>query len=126
MTADQKQRLKERLKPILIILGIGFLYYIFVCLTDIKIPCIFRMLTGLSCPGCGATRMVMALLRFDFKEAFFYNKVLFVSLPFLIGVFAFENYRYIKNGERKYKRLSTIIIVLSIVALLIYGVLRNI
>ncbi len=70
--------------------------------------------------------MVLALLRFDFKEAFLYNKALFISLPFLIGVFAFENYRYIKNGESKYRGASKIILICCIIFLLTYGVLRNI
>lgn len=32
--------------------------------------CPFRLLLGISCPGCGMTRAFCALLRFDLQEAF--------------------------------------------------------
>ena len=35
--------------------------------------CIFHSLTGFYCPGCGNTRSVMALLRFDFLTSLGYN-----------------------------------------------------
>jgi hypothetical protein len=46
-------------------------------------PCIFYELTGLLCPGCGAGRCSLALLRFDLHAAFRCNPLLFLSLPFL-------------------------------------------
>lgn len=46
-------------------------------------PCIFYVLTGLLCPGCGAGRFMLALLHFDFYAAFRYNPLLFILFPFL-------------------------------------------
>ena len=44
-------------------LGIAaFLYVGFTEWTGLSLACPFRWLTGLQCPGCGATRMVTALL----------------------------------------------------------------
>ena len=47
--------------------------------------CPFMMLTGgLRCPGCGSQRAIHALLNLDFKEAFLYNPMVIVSIPFLV------------------------------------------
>ena len=47
--------------------------------------CPFRMLTGgLRCPGCGSQRAIHALLHLDFKEAFLYNPLVVISIPFLV------------------------------------------
>ena len=43
------------------------------------------MLTGgLRCPGCGSQRAVHALLHLEFKEAFLYNPMVVISIPFLL------------------------------------------
>ena len=34
------------------------------------IPCVYRAAFGVSCPGCGMTRALLAALRLDFAEAF--------------------------------------------------------
>ena len=47
--------------------------------------CPFLMLTGgLRCPGCGSQRAVHALLHLEFKEAFLYNPMVVISIPFLL------------------------------------------
>lgn len=47
--------------------------------------CPFLMLTGgLRCPGCGSQRAVHALLHLEFKEAFLYNPIVIISIPFLL------------------------------------------
>lgn len=38
-----------------------------------KFPCIFRMLTGYYCPGCGGTRALRALLRGHFLQSVYYH-----------------------------------------------------
>ncbi len=46
-------------------------------------PCMFHQLTGLQCPGCGATRAVFHLLHGDLAGAFRLNQFLFVVAPFI-------------------------------------------
>ena len=47
--------------------------------------CPFLMLTGgLRCPGCGSQRALHALLHLEFKEAFLYNPMVVISIPFLV------------------------------------------
>lgn len=47
-------------------------------------PCGLHKLTGIPCPTCGFTRMVFALLEFDFKEALAVQPFMFLALMFFI------------------------------------------
>jgi hypothetical protein len=49
--------------------------------------CLFHQWTGLSCPGCGATRAMYSLLHGDVVTAFKFNPLLLILLPLLIWVF---------------------------------------
>jgi hypothetical protein len=49
--------------------------------------CVFRDLTGVPCPTCGATRSVVHLARGEFFASFGMNPL--VSLCFVIAAFAF-------------------------------------
>ena len=50
------------------------------------LPCIFYMMTGLYCPGCGAGRACYSILHLRFKDAFCYNPLMTILLP-LIGLY---------------------------------------
>lgn len=57
-------------------------------------PCVFRMLTGLDCPGCGTTRAAHAILHGRFGEAFRLNPMLFLAgAVFAAGVPSFARGR---------------------------------
>ncbi len=47
--------------------------------------CMFKVLTGIDCPGCGMTRAFFALLRGDLMGSLAYNPAL---IPFLLTVTA--------------------------------------
>jgi hypothetical protein len=49
-------------------------------------PCWLHWLTGLHCPGCGATRSTRALLHGDLCQALAYNPLFVLMLPFLAYV----------------------------------------
>lgn len=46
--------------------------------------CIFHSLTGLSCPGCGMQRFLHAFIHGRIIEAFSYNYLLIVFIPYII------------------------------------------
>ena len=63
----------------------GFVYYRFNPNSFPFFPkCIFLMLTGMKCPGCGSQRAIHALLHADIKTAFSYNVLLVLSIPYVI------------------------------------------
>jgi hypothetical protein len=52
--------------------------------------CLFRLVTGLTCPGCGTTRALHEIMHGHFLEAFMLNPLLLLALPLLL--FAFVRY----------------------------------
>jgi hypothetical protein len=49
-------------------------------------PCLFRSITGVPCPSCGATRSVFALLDGDVSGALSLNPLVFAgTVAFLVG-----------------------------------------
>ena len=107
------------------ILGIGLLYLIFVLCTGIRIPCLFYELSGLKCPGCGVTRMMVSLSRMDFVAAFQYNPFLFVTGPFLLAYLAASEVKYVLHGNRNMGKWQ-LFLWIELILLLLYGILRNI
>ena len=45
-------------------------------------PCMFRLLTGFTCPGCGSTRAMHQMLHGHFLAAFELNPLLLLAIPF--------------------------------------------
>jgi hypothetical protein len=89
------------------------------------IPCVFYAVTGLQCPGCGSTRSVLALLRFDFKSAFIYNPLFVLLIPWLAFLFAVYSKDYILLGRFQTRRYVDISCYIFAAFLLIFSVVRN-
>lgn len=49
--------------------------------------CLFTLVTGVNCPGCGMTRACMRMIHFDFQGAWLFHKASFVVLPTLIFLY---------------------------------------
>ena len=61
-------------------------------------PCLFHLMTGLYCPGCGGTRAVRALFRGDLAMSFQYHPlVLYMAAVILAEVVSFGIARATKN-----------------------------
>lgn len=105
------------------IFGAGVLYAFLILHTPFRIPCLFREVTGLQCPGCGTSRMALALMRLDIPAAFGYNPVAFLSFPawFLISIGAFVGR---PKALRNSKNLLRILYI-NIAVYMIFAVLRN-
>ena len=62
--------------PLLVIVGVIILYF-YNPVDGLPImPCLFHMVTGLDCIGCGLTRSVHALVHGDFLSALSHNLVM--------------------------------------------------
>lgn len=99
------------------------LYVVWFSLTGIGIPCPFRRITGLKCPGCGVTHMAAFLLKGNLRRAWLSNPFLLATLP----VFMYLVFREFKKPAAPRARyVSRIILYAYIAALVLFGVLRNI
>jgi hypothetical protein len=47
--------------------------------------CLYRIIFGEQCIGCGTTRAIWSILHLNLKEAIEYNKLIVVNFPLLIG-----------------------------------------
>ena len=119
------ERRGKVIKGALSLLGIGALYALFVLLTGICLPCPFRLVTHLKCPGCGVTHMFLSLLHLDIKAAFEANAVLLCLLPFMAASACIFIYSYIKKGSARNKA-AEISVYAMIAVLLVWGVVRNV
>lgn len=61
-------------------------YFVFSITTGIYISCPFRALTGLRCPGCGITHMVLYLLKGRVITAFACNPAFMIYLLYLASI----------------------------------------
>ena len=56
-------------------------------LSLLDIGCVFRLMTGIPCPGCGMTRAWLAALRLDFAAAFAYHPLFWiVPIVFMLAM----------------------------------------
>lgn len=109
-----------------ITLGVLFVLGVAACLVLLAVPpgsahakwlprCMFHQLTGLYCPGCGATRALSAMLHGDIKSSLHNNLLLFP----LLALIAFM---IIKPGISLKRPVA--IAILAVV--LLFTILRNI
>ncbi|NNE26355.1 MAG: DUF2752 domain-containing protein [Saprospiraceae bacterium] len=69
------------------IFGIGAVMYLFVTgqgFGNINTVCVFKNMTGIPCPSCGATRSVLSIMSGQFANAWYFNPLGFL----LIALFA--------------------------------------
>ena len=114
---------KSSLKGVLIAGIVVVAYLLLRRYTGFYIPCLFHSVTGFQCPGCGSTRMLLALMRLDFASAYSYNPFLFVSLPFLAFEFIYEF--CFTHDNKTFARINNVILGIYCAAALVFGVMRN-
>src|ERR1044072_1887899 len=68
----------------LLLAGSVYLYVFEPGRTGFFPPCLFRMLTGLTCPGCGSTRAMHQIVHGHFAAAFMLNPLFLIAIPFLL------------------------------------------
>lgn len=126
MDSSVKRRLKRLCGAAAAILAAGF-GYAWLCLRlgGTLIPCLIHELTSLYCPGCGLSRMCLALLRLDLAAAFRANMAVFLLLVPGAVLTVQLCIQYVKIGHVRPSRRQAVVIGLVIVCLLLFGILRN-
>ena len=122
---DREQRKKYLLRVWLEILTAGLVYLAVITFTDLRIPCVFHLATGLLCPGCGVTRMVQALVRLDLRGAFASNPFVLCLLPAGIPYGVYRTRKYIEGSGDRYGPLETALLVVTLAGAILFGVIRN-
>jgi hypothetical protein len=122
---EQKKRLRSSLIKAAIILLVGLAYAAFVRLTGWGIPCIFYQLSGKLCPGCGISRMFLALLKLDFRRALQCNALVLLLLPVAAALGLRRWILYVKTGDTEPDSLEKWFLIPTAVLTALFWVLRN-
>lgn len=88
-------------------------------------PCMFRALTGFTCPGCGSTRAMHQILHGHFVAAFMLNPLLLVAIPFIL--FAFLRYSVVvmRGGIPRQNVMPAVLIYALFVVIVSFWIFRN-
>lgn len=87
--------------------------------------CMFRMLTGYDCPGCGAQRCMHALLHGQVAKAWSYNPAMFVLMPLLAAYGAIELGGWRNRCLERWLYSRAMIYILA-TAIVLWWILRNV
>lgn len=88
--------------------------------------CTFYKITNLQCPSCGGTRCVESILKGQFKEAFLFHPIFFITIVYLLLC----NIVYLINLNKKDKIMTWIYpkywyVIIFAIVLVVYTILRN-
>ncbi len=120
-----RRRLFRVLRGLGIVLLLGLGYALWGSVTGLWLPCPFHALTGLECPGCGVTRMCLALLRLDFAGAWAANPGLLLLSPLILALVGWQVMDYVRTGDRRPGRGQRLLGWTLVILVVGYGILRN-
>ena len=120
------QRRKRAVLVTVLFLFLGIAYAVFVHFTHLSIPCLFRLVTGLRCPGCGMTSAMMALLHGDPLRGLRYNYFFVPIWSILAVIYLHTVFDYIRTGRHSLTTGNEILNWAFFGSLLVWGVVRNI
>ena len=123
-----RRRYGQRLALVAILLGAALFLLWWIDPGQMGLPvCAFHTVTGLHCPGCGATRATHELLHSRLLSALQDNALWVLTLPLALYAAVSET-RYLGWGRRLPGNLVSrpwFFIVIGVVAV-VFGVLRNV
>ena len=109
------------------IAAVAALYLYFHNPHQYPLPCLFHIVTGLYCPGCGAGRASYSILHGRFYTAFRYNPMYVMLIPFLGIYIAARMIDWILTGgnhvDQKINQKCLYVVLVIVVG---FGIVRNI
>ncbi len=101
--------------------------FLFISISFKLPPCYIKALTGLDCPACGGTRMVINIVKLNFIEAFHYNPFMFLASIYGVLFFLLLNISIInKKAIQIIKKLYCLkMCYIWCIGLIIFTIVRN-
>ncbi|WP_449149019.1 DUF2752 domain-containing protein [Stomatobaculum sp.] len=120
---EERRRAVGRLTARIVLLGLA--YALFIQCTGLGIPCVFRLVTGYRCPGCGMTHAAMALIHGQPKTAFRENPLSLSVVPLLLLYGAYRAEVYIRSARTDFRKWEIVFLGVLWVVVLAFWLLRN-
>lgn len=120
---EERRRAVGSLTARIVLLGLA--YALFIQCTGLGIPCVFRLVTGYRCPGCGMTHAAMALIHGQPKVAFRENPLSLSVAPLLLLYGAYRAEVYIGTARTDFRKWEIVFLGVLWVVVLLFWLLRN-
>ena len=120
---EERRRAVGSLTARIVLLGLA--YALFIQCTGLGIPCVFRLVTGYRCPGCGMTHAAMALIHGQPKVAFRENPLSLSVVPLLLLYGAYRAEVYIRTARTDFRKWEIVFLGVLLVVVLLFWLLRN-
>ena len=79
-----KNVMSYKRRVLLMLLLLTYFSVVFFVMKKTGITCVFLYFLGVPCPGCGMTRALRSVLRFEFLQAFRYNPLIY-CMPYVFA-----------------------------------------
>lgn len=125
MLPDRRQRLKRLLLSGAGLLCAGLFYGLVLAPLGLMVPCVFHLVTGLNCPGCGVSRMCVSFLHMRILEGIRFNYGLAACAPGILYLLGSMTFRYVKSGSARLMPWEERLCMGLIAAMVVWGIARN-
>ena len=116
---------RKVLLPLAAIMMGGIIYVLAVKEFGFGIPCVFRLITGYLCPGCGMTHALVCVLSGEFKAALSCNALSITVLPAVCLYLLYRRIREAVFEKDGFAAWEYAFLVLIFAVAIAYGIIRN-
>ena len=109
----------------LLLAGAAYLYLFEPGKTGFFPVCLFRLVTGLQCPGCGSTRAAHQILHGHFITAFELNPLFLLAIPFLLFALLRYSVAVMRGGVPRQNVLPAVYIYGLFFVVVSFWIFRN-